>query len=126
MFQPGQSGNPSGKAKQKPISDALRSLLSRHASDTLDDSCITVAHRIALALVNNAVRGDLQSSREIADRVEGKPETTIAVKDTPLDNFSTEELIALRKLIQSANNEIPAGVGLGAGETEVRSIPPLH
>jgi hypothetical protein len=80
----GQSGNPSGRPKRLPISDALRDLLDRRLND--DETAakprkrrMTVAEKMADQLARRALHGDVEALREIANRVEGKPTQRIEV-----------------------------------------------
>jgi hypothetical protein len=73
-FAKGKSGNPTGKNGQKPISDAIRSLLSRKPSEGFKvKTCKTNAQLIALNLVAAAIGGNKDATKEVIDRVEGKP-----------------------------------------------------
>ena len=54
-------------------------------------------HRIAEALYAKAEEGDLQSVKEIGDRLDGKPATVIAGDDdNPLTLIQKIELVALK------------------------------
>lgn len=82
VWQKGQSGNPNGRRVNKPLTDALRVLLSRPAGDDLLlPEGATIAHEIALNLLNTARKGDFDSSREAWNRIEGTPKQTIAGDD---------------------------------------------
>lgn len=70
QFKPGQSGNPGGRPKDRPLTDALRRALALEIADKRKGK--TKADQIAVALVNKAAEGDVPAYREIADRVEGK------------------------------------------------------
>ncbi len=70
-FQPGQSGNPGGRPKRKPISDAY--------ADVLCDSAKLKA--FAKAVVDKAIAGDIQAAKEVADRLEGRAESNLNVND---------------------------------------------
>lgn len=74
-FEPGQSGNPGGRAKGKPWREALlRAVMRREPLEaTLQEG--DRPQRIDLmaeAIVNRAIDGDVAASREIGDRLEGK------------------------------------------------------
>jgi hypothetical protein len=71
-FEKGQSGNPGGRAKDRPFKDALRLAINRADGDK------TKLARIAEALVDKAVEGDVAAATFVADRVEGKPTQVIA------------------------------------------------
>ena len=66
-FQKGKSGNPSGKRKEKLLSDALNIALKR-----MDPNDRTAAQRIANNLVKKALEGDMMAIKEVFDRHEGK------------------------------------------------------
>jgi len=70
-FRPGQSGNPGGRPKKLPITDALRRILSRRIPAKDPRSAIG-EDLIALALIRKALKGDLRAIAEVADRTEGK------------------------------------------------------
>jgi Family of unknown function (DUF5681) len=73
-FQPGQSGNPNGRPKTKPITDALRSLLDEpYAGREKRFKGKSNACALATRLYELALGGDLAAVRECADRAEGKP-----------------------------------------------------
>ena len=71
-FQPGQSGNPGGRPKKLPLSDAIREELERCGK-----SGVTNDRAIAQQLIEMALDGNLEAMREIADRTEGKPRQRI-------------------------------------------------
>ena len=76
-FMPGQSGNPSGRPKRKPLTDAYAALLDKPIPPDMArqlklDESTTYAQVIAMSLVREAVKGKVQAAAEVADRVEGK------------------------------------------------------
>jgi hypothetical protein len=71
-FKPGHSGNPGGRPKKLPITDALRRILSGHVPARTPKKA-NGEDLVALALIKKAVGGDLRAIAEIADRTEGKP-----------------------------------------------------
>ena len=83
-FQPGQSGNPNGRPKSKPLTDAIRAELAK--KDPNDKQGRTFAELIAEAAVTRALKGDPRAFTEIADRVEGKVTQPISGPDEgPID-----------------------------------------
>jgi len=72
-FKPGQSGNPGGRPKKLPITDALRDLLEKPVPAKIDARKLTANHVLALQLIAQGAKGDLKAIAEIADRCEGKP-----------------------------------------------------
>lgn len=89
-WQKGQSGNPGGLKRTKPLTDALRCLLSREPYELemgkfgivlMGDEIRTNAHLIASRLINSALDGKIDAIKEIADRVEGRPVQAIVGDD---------------------------------------------
>ncbi len=78
-WQPGQSGNPGGRAKSKPITDAIKERLAR----IQPDDPRTDAQRLADVLVDGALDGDIQFIKELLNRVEGKVAEVIVSELTP-------------------------------------------
>jgi hypothetical protein len=100
-WKPGQSGNPGGRRKRKPLTDAYATLLDKPIPN--DKEGRTFAQAIAQAMVREAVKGKVNAAAEIADRIEGKtlqqiagpeggaiPMATLTAKD-----FTDDQLIAL-------------------------------
>lgn len=75
-FPKGTSGNPNGRPKLTKLTDALREQLAENNPNAPEE---TVAEQIARALIKEAVAGNVQAAREIADRTEGKPKQTLDI-----------------------------------------------
>jgi hypothetical protein len=94
----GTSGNPGGRPKTCPITTALRELLEQPVPG--DKQNRTYAQRVALKMVERAIRGDVQAAREIANRVEGRVAERIAIREADFGglfsfrHLSDEELEA--------------------------------
>lgn len=67
QFKPGQSGNPSGRPKKKPITE----LLEQIANDP------KAMAKIKAALIEHLIRGDIPTVNLMADRLEGKVTQTL-------------------------------------------------
>ena len=65
-FQPGQSGNPAGRPKKLPITDAIRAELEHLGKDGVSNDVA-----IARVLVQLAKSGNMEAIKEISDRTEG-------------------------------------------------------
>ena len=67
-FKPGQSGNPSGRPKEKPWADAIKRALARreHTGSGAD------LNRLAEALLDKGAEGDMAALKELGDRLDGK------------------------------------------------------
>jgi len=84
QWKKGQSGNPSGRPKSKTLSDAYRNKLEEPVPN--DSEGRTWAELIAEAQVRDAVRGNVQAAREIADRTEGRARQAIEFEDKTFAN----------------------------------------
>jgi hypothetical protein len=97
LWEKGQSGNPGGRPKWKPLTDALRKQLTAPIKDRLTGQQLatlpkrlqdaTVAEVLADALITEAIagKGKVHAAREIMDRVEGRvPLPLIGSTDEPL------------------------------------------
>ena len=95
-WKKGQSGNPTGRPKSKTLSDAYRNKLEEPVPN--DPEGRTWAELIAEAQVRDAVRGNVQAAREIADRTEGKARQAIEFEDGTMtqafERMTIEELEA--------------------------------
>jgi Family of unknown function (DUF5681) len=95
-WKKGQSGNPSGRPKSKILSDAYRRKLGEPVPN--DPEGRTWAELIAEAQVRDAVRGNVQAAREIADRTDGRARQAIEFEDTTMakafERMTTDELEA--------------------------------
>src|ERR1017187_9707883 len=79
MWKPGESGNPGGRPKKKPLTDAYAALLAKLIPN--DKEGRTFAEAIAQAMIKEAVKGKVNAASEIADRIEGKSLQRVAVSD---------------------------------------------
>ena len=77
QFQPGQSGNPGGRPKKKPLTDAIMAELAK------DDNLSEVAKKF----VQMMKMGKVEAVKEVWDRLEGKVATTVNANV----NTATEE-----------------------------------
>jgi hypothetical protein len=76
-WKPGESGNPGGRPKKMPLSDAYRELMEEPFPGDLNSK--TWAQVIALAVATKAASGDPKAAAHIADRLEGKAPQAIQV-----------------------------------------------
>ena len=77
MWKPGQSGNPGGRPKRKPLTDAYAALLDKPIPPDMArqlklDESTTYAEVIAMSLLREAVKGKVNAAAELADRTEGR------------------------------------------------------
>jgi hypothetical protein len=95
-WRKGQSGNPSGRPKSKTLSNAYKHKLEEPVPN--DPEGRTWAELIAEAQVRDAVRGNVQAAREIADRTEGRARQAIEFEDKTMiqafERMTIEELEA--------------------------------
>jgi hypothetical protein len=66
-WQPGQSGNPAGRPRRRPVTDILLDLL-----DEEDAGGRIAADEVARAWLKAAREGSYQHLKELLDRTEGK------------------------------------------------------
>ncbi len=67
-FQPGVSGNPGGRPRKRPLTEAYEKLIADPK----------IAEAIAKGIIRAARRGNVKAASEIADRVEGKVTKQVA------------------------------------------------
>ena len=87
-WKPGQSGNPGGRPRRKPVTDRLRDIL-----ESTDKNGKTVADRIVEAIRDAAIGGDVRFVELILDRIEGKVPNILQVDDFSNDNDSDIDAI---------------------------------
>lgn len=72
-WKPGQTGNPKGGPKRKPITDALLEALEKNKVGKLDlPNGRTLIELIIEAWVRNIVAGNQRAISDLMDRLEGK------------------------------------------------------
>lgn len=91
-WEPGQSGNPGGRPKTKPWKDALeRAMAKLDAGEPVGTTLTRIAERCAA----QALEGDKDARREIAERFDGKvPQALVGDDDHPPLAVSLIELVA--------------------------------
>lgn len=101
-FKPGQSGNPGGRPKEKPVTDELRRLMDREVPN--DREGRTYAEVLAQAILHAALKGKVDAARELLDRIEGRvPHSVAAVVETPRENLTREQVEErLREILHRA------------------------
>lgn len=87
-FQPGQSGNPGGRRKEKPYRDALRKVLAEEAGfEPAKSETRTKLEAVARKHVAEALAGEMSAVKEIAERLDGKVPQAIANDDESGEPF---------------------------------------
>ena len=82
-WQPGESGNPSGRPKRAPITDYIRAQLEQAIPEAIRAELppvfaevygnkATFGQMLAFKMIQSAGEGDMQAMRELLERVEGK------------------------------------------------------
>lgn len=116
-WKPGESGNPGGRPKIAPLSQACRELLAQSVPD--DPEGRTFAEAIAQMLAKKAMEGDIRAAQELADRAEGRAHQSIEFQNTALreafERMTAEELKAY-----ASTGKLPAWFPRGE---EVKSEP---
>ena len=78
-WKPGQSGNPSGRPKKRPLSSAYLEFAQRRLPEKLRRSLglpedATFAEALSEALFRSAINGSVSAARELREATEGKSE----------------------------------------------------
>jgi hypothetical protein len=111
----GQSGNPLGRAREKPFADALRLALAEEDPTTKKRKLRAIADK----LVDAAVGGEPWAIKEVIDRIDGKAPQTIdatLTDERDLRDLTHAELIAridaaLKRAADAASGDGRAGPG---------------
>lgn len=91
-FKKGQSGNPKGRPKG---TTTINSVLKKIGSETVTDSTMDKLEVIMRKVFDSAVKGESWAVHFIADRLEGKPQQQIGIKDIsdePIQVFNFDEV----------------------------------
>jgi len=92
-WKPGQSGNPKGRPKDKPITAALRELMDRNDGEAIK--------ALAAVALKNALKGDFRFAKEILERVDGKVAEQLDLNadvNNTFDGLSAAELAVISKM----------------------------
>jgi hypothetical protein len=124
-FQKGKSGNPGGRPKDKPWTEALRLAVFENTADGK-----RMLRAIAEKCAEAALGGDMQAVREIGDRLDGKAAQTIDATfsdDRDPRDLNGRELAdriagALARIEELASGDR----GQGAGEDEPADLRKLN
>jgi len=120
LWQPGQSGNPGGKPKQKFMTEALQFHLLRPA-DLPPHKPRNAAEAIAGQIVKQALEGDSTSQQLCYDRMEGKAIQTIKdeTERAPMDIME-----AARRLAFALNSAALLGEPVDARFSKLVDVTP--
>lgn len=81
-WKKGQSGNPKGRAVEKPWTDALKRVMAQLELRDKDGKVIVkrgeALRKIAETVVERAILGDKDAWKEVGERVEGKAAQVVA------------------------------------------------
>src|ERR1022692_3423862 len=85
-FKPGQSGNPGGRPKKRPISDRYAAIVERPLEEEVRQALklprgATYGDAIVLGQARIAIKGKTDAAKEIREAIEGKATQRIEVKD---------------------------------------------
>jgi Family of unknown function (DUF5681) len=80
QFKPGQSGNPGGRPKKTPYTDAHRLIAEMVGVADLNIlPTDTIAECVAKIMAREALKGKVNAAKEIADRTDGTPRQTVEI-----------------------------------------------
>jgi hypothetical protein len=99
--KPGESGNPGGRPKTKPLTEELERLLGEQAPKGKGQTWAAV---IAEALVKRASKGDVRAIAELGNRIEGRPVQAVEL-NANLNASIAERLEAARQRVSAKGNQ---------------------
>jgi hypothetical protein len=103
QFRKGFSGNPTGRPKSKPFRDALEAVLKEAGSQ---EDLLAIAR----ALCGQALAGNVQGIREVADRLDGKVPQAIAGIDEDEHLTPLAAVINLRRTQPQSPSKAVGGI----------------
>ena len=92
-WKKGESGNPKGRPKDKPITAALRELMDRNDGEAIK--------ALAAVALKNALKGDFRFAKEILERIDGKVAEQLDLNadvNNTFDGLSAAELAVISKM----------------------------
>lgn len=104
MFEAGKSGNPGGRPKTKPFKDAL---MIEALSAERGEECLAPPGSLRWNARQLLTQGDVQSIRELADRLDGKVAQAIVGGDE--DDNPVNVIHRIERHIVRANSTDPNG-----------------
>jgi hypothetical protein len=109
-WKPGQSGNPGGRPKRKPLTDTLLEVLE-------DPKQLEALVRVWL---KSAQKGSIMHLREILDRVEGRVALPVDVSANVTHELTDEEKARAREVLARMTEY----AAQDAAQDAARSLPP--
>lgn len=110
-WKPGQSGNPSGRPKRKPITDALLAELDRAVRGGGTNAEKAAKHLVSL-MFNKDPRVALEASKLVLAYVEGMPSQSLTIDIRERARVLAEASGADADWLIKRAEEIAAGVGV--------------
>ncbi|MBM7483333.1 ribosomal protein L17 [Bradyrhizobium sp. USDA 3686] len=102
-FEPGTSGNPGGRKKEKKFTNALNLALAEEIDK--DGTKTTKLRIIADRLVTEAMSGESWAIQQVMDRIEGKPAQAIVGGDEDDAPIKIEKIV--REIVRAPSREVP-------------------
>ncbi len=120
-WKPGESGNPGGRSRTKPLTEELQRLLDSEAPNAKGQTWVAV---IAEALVKKARKGDVRAIAELANRIEGKARQSVEA-DVNVTQEIIERLQAGRRRVleHMTTEEIEQKIGELEQQLSLRQTP---
>jgi hypothetical protein len=124
-FEPGKSGNPSGKQKLKPWREALDRALAQYETETIKAG--EALRAIADRVVGLAIAGDKEAYKEIAYRLDGPiaQDVNLGVDSAAVEGLSIFGAF-LAQAIGAAQSSNPEAVDTGGLVLPAEVRPTTH
>jgi hypothetical protein len=123
-FKPGQSGNPGGRPKKTPYTEAHRKIAELIGVADLNIlPTDTIAECVAKIMAREALKGKVNAAKEIADRTDGTPRQTVEINGQDGAAAQVEARLSATDLIRALRDIY--GLSSDAGpEKPVAAHPP--
>lgn len=102
QFKPGQSGNPGGRPKKTPYTEAHRVIAEMVGVAGLNIlPTDTIAECVAKIMAREALKGKVNAAKEIADRTDGTPRQMVEISGQDGSAVQVEARLSAQDLIRA-------------------------
>lgn len=122
QFKPGDSGNPGGRPKKTPYTEAHRKIAEFIGLGELNFlPTDTIAECVAKIMAREALKGKVNAAKEIADRTDGTPRQTVEISGQYGTSVQVEAKLTAGDLIGALRDIY----GLSSGSDTPKPLAPL-